>query len=472
MKKKVQEWAQLFYDGYKNKYAEWLIVIWMIVPLFMGIINYTMIKKTNYDAYTYLDCWRIVVACVLLCVLLVTIIFMVSLYFFKGLGIKGVLIKICNDEKWMLFWIALSIWSLICVGTSVDVSNAFFGEFYMAEGYMGYLFGIAIIICSSFITSKEERVKILTLFCAITDILSFVMLEYEFAVPFGKKFSAYTGLSVYTNSNHFGYILAMAILCTAGMFFMYLQKDSVDDERKRKAYCAFFGVSFFLNVYAMMYNDTLGVYLAVVIGLIVIMIFWKVRIGKLSAAYYLPLLCVALFTAMSFIGLLTNQIDGSIAKSLIGMWKDILKMKSHSEGYQKAGTNRIGLWKDAIKAIAKRPILGYGPGVRYDSEWNEIIRTQPHNEYLECALFLGIPGAIMYIGGLLSLCIDRCKKLKTIDYIDLVAAGALIGYLISAVVGARRFHTSPYMFVFVGLLINWKPIATTNKMEQTDTHNL
>lgn len=457
-----------FYDGFKNTYAEWAIVLWMIIPLFMGIINYTMLKRPYYDAYVYYDCWKIVVSLVLSCALFLTVLFVMSICLLNKDGIKGIFARIYTSERWMLFWLALAIWTLVSVACSVDVSGAFWGVSYMAEGYMGHLFGIVLVICASFI-KKKERVQVLSLFCIITDILSCVMLGYEFNVPFLRAFSAASGQSFYTNSNHFGYILAMAILCMAGMYFMYLQEDSEKDAQKRKRRCFFYGLSFVFNAFALMYNNTLGVYWAVVIGLVVIMIFWKIRIGKLSLAYYMPILCILIFTAMSFFGLFINQLGSSVAKSLIGMWKDIFKVKKHSEGYQKAGTNRIGLWMDAVRAIVKRPIVGYGPGIRYDSDWNEIIRTLPHNEYIECALFMGIPGLIMYLGGLITLCVDRCKKLKTINYTDIVAAGALIGYLVSAVVGARRFHTFPYMFVFIGLLVTWESSSSNKDDEQEET---
>jgi len=468
MKLRISELCKDYKERFVDSIAEWMIVLWMIIPLIMGIINYIMLLDEYYDAYVYYDCFKIIVALVLSICLVLTILYVVSRCAFDKDKIKNTWGTITKYEKWLLFWIALPIWSLLSVICSVNVSGAFWGVSYLAEGYMGHLFGLALMICASFICKKKEREKVLLLFGVITDIFSFIMLGYEYSVPFISGFSAATGVAVYANSNHFAYTLSMAMLCMAGMYFMYLQEDSEADEKKRKRKRLFWGVSFVFNTYALMINNTLGVYWAVVIGLVVIMVFWKVRVGKLSFEYFMPLICIVVFTIISFGGFLTNELGDSIAKSLVKMLNDIFKVKNHSEGYQKAGTNRLGLWIDAVKAIAKRPIVGYGPGIRYDSEWNEIIRTLPHNEYLECALFLGIPGAILYVGGLVSLCVDRCKKLKSLDYTDLIVAGALIGYLFSACVGARRFYTSPYMFVFLGMLIKWGKVDRTYNENKVD----
>lgn len=452
MTKKVIE---NFRKKYCDSIAEWMIVSWFIVPLLMGIINYIMLTQFYYDAYVYYDCYKIVVAVVLSAMLIISGLFIVASFGMKKWNISYYGNKLVRNEKWLIFWIALPVWSLICVYFSVFKSEAFWGVKYMAEGYMAHLFGLAMMFCASFIRNRVEREKILTLFCIVTDILTFVMLGFEYDVPFVKNFSAATGVSTFANSNHFAYILSMAILCMAGMYFMYYQDDMNVERSKKKKMTIFFLFSFLINVYALMINNTFGVYLAVFFGLIVLMVFWRVRIGKLSLYHYLPFFILLILTAVSFAGFLDNKMGESMGKSIASFVLDLFKIRNKANGYRNAGTRRFGLWLDSLEAIGKRPILGYGPGIRYNLEGKEIIDTLPHNEYIECALFLGIPGLVMYLGGLISLCVDRCKRLKKLDYTDIIAAGALVGYLISAFVGARRFYTSPYMFVFVGMLINW-----------------
>lgn len=467
MELKSSKWVESFHCKYKETVSEWFIVIWMMLPLLMGVINYEMLKSFEYDAFVYYDCYKIVVAVVLSVILLWAIV-AIALIAAKA-GKNNIWNTIVTSEKWLLWWIALPLWSLLSVFFSVSKSEAFWGVEYMAEGYMAHLFGLALMLCASFLRTKVEREKVLTLFCIVTDILTLVMLSFEYGVPFLKDFTADTGVSTFANSNHFGYILAMAIMCMAGMYFMYMQEDSEEDKKKRNQRLYLFLASYVINTYALMINDTLGVFFAVSLGLIALMVFWRIRIGKLSFKHFIPIVVLVVLTAISFTGAIDNILGSSIGKSLVRLWKDLFVIKNKTEGLRQAGTNRMGLWLDAIKAIKKRPILGYGPGIQYDSNWNRFIETAPHNEYLECALYLGIPGLVMYLGGLITLCVDRCKKLKNLDYTDIVAAGALIGYLISSAVGARRFYTSPYMFIFLGMLITWKAkddIVTKTKEKQ------
>lgn len=469
MKSKISELCKNYKNIYINSAAEWVIVIWMIIPLMWGIINYTMLlDKYYYDAYVYSDCLKIVVALVLSIALIMTFLFTIVCCYLGKTGISGVFKTICKNEKWLIFWMVLPAWSIVCICCSVNKVGALLGEAYLAEGYMGHLFGLALMVCASFVRGRKEREKVLNLFCIITNILACIMLGYEYSVPFLRGFTAATGVSVYTNSNHFGYVLAMAILVMAGMYFMYYQNDIEVDKKVRRKKIAFYICSFTFNSFALMVNNTLGAYLAVIFGLVFLMIIWGVRTRKLSLYHFIPYVIIIVLTVISFAGLIDNELGGAIGKSLVGFVYDLLSVKHKSEGYRNAGSLRMGLWLDSLDAIWKRPILGYGPGVRYDLEWNEIINTLPHNEYIECALFLGIPGLILYMGGLIGLCVDRCRKLKSLDYTDIVAAGALVAYLISAFVGARRFYTSPYMFVFLGMLIKWGKGKKTDNGNEAD----
>ncbi len=137
---------------------------------------------------------------------------------------------------------------------------------------------------------------------------------------------------------------------------------------------------------------------------------------------------------------------------------DLFKVKQKTEGYRHAGTDRIGLWIDTIKRISEKPIVGYGPDIVVDRENNYIIWNTPHNEFLECAFFLGIPGLVLYLGGLISLCIKKCKNITKLSMNELMMGGIIIGYLASSFFGVRKYNTVCYFFIFIGLL------AGTDKM--------
>ena len=90
--------------------------------------------------------------------------------------------------------------------------------------------------------------------------------------------------------------------------------------------------------------------------------------------------------------------------------------------------------------IFERPIVGYGPDVMHNKADRWAIDSA-HNEYLECAFFLGIPGLFLYLGGLFTVLVNKCKHLKELSSTTIVAAGAAIAYLISAFFGVRKFNS-------------------------------
>ena len=101
----------------------------------------------------------------------------------------------------------------------------------------------------------------------------------------------------------------------------------------------------------------------------------------------------------------------------------------------------------AFDAIKERPLLGYGP----DSDVIALTGTdRPHNEFIQHALFLGIPALIMYIAALVTLFLHQIKHLRKLNYTVLIAAGVVIGYLAGSITGNTMFYTTYYFFMMLG----------------------
>ena len=331
---------------------------------------------------------------------------------------------------------------------SANIKGAFWGVTELSSGYISHIFTLCVMGCA-YLASTDLRKELIRIYIIVSDILAIIMLAYQYDIPFVSGFSAAPGCSVFTNSNHYGYYLCVAALCLAGMFFLDTEDPQNTDKQNRIIYM----VSFAVHMWALMINDTLGAYFGVVLGLISLMIMWKVRTAKLGIMRWIPAFLVVLFTFLSFVGIINSKLDSTIGQSLVVFFKDIFSVAQQSEGYEQAGTNRIALWKETIAAIKNRPILGYGPDIMFNRENQGVISLTPHNEYLECAFFMGIPGGVLYLGGLISLFINRIKRIKTLPLTMLISAGAVIAYLVSAFFGVRKYHTAPYLFLFIGFLI-------------------
>ena len=212
-------------------------------------------------------------------------------------------------------------------------------------------------------------------------------------------------------------------------------------------------MSLIVNALAMVINDTLGSYLAIVFALLVMPVIWYIRMHRFKAGFIVPLAIIIGFTILGYYGYIATKLGSTIGQSLVVFVADLFKVKQKSAGFQEAGTGRIALWIDTINKILERPIVGYGPDVIIDKNNQYMLLNTPHNEFLECAYFMGIPGLIFYLTGLIALCISKCKRIKRLSYSELIAAGVVIGYLASSFFGVRKFNTVCYFFMFLGILM-------------------
>ena len=428
-----------------------LMLVMICAPLIAGVINFKMLADYFAMKYYY-EAYNFNYKCITLWFFIFTLMFLWVLIFFLGKiqlnawTLKSLFGTIKDKQRWLLWWIALAVWSIIPIACSIDPMGAIWGISQLAGGYITHIYMFGVLGIAYMMGASELKEKTIWAFIAISDILAVIMLAFEYDIPFLKRFTAATGVSTYTNSNHYGYIIVMAVIAVIGMYYKELE-----DERNilKRAFCI---VSIIINAYALMINDTLGAYLAIVFTAFVLLIMWGIYTGRFKIAYLIPILIIAIFTILSFEGIITSKLGSTIGPSLVVFFQDLFKVSQKSEGYRHAGTDRIGLWIDTVKKIMERPILGYGPDIVVDRDNNYIIWNTPHNEFLECAFFLGIPGLVLYLGGLISLCVAKLRRFKALSMYEMVAGGVVIGYLASSFFGVRKFNTVCYFFLFIGIL--------------------
>lgn len=428
-----------------------LAMLFCSAPLFAGLVNREMIlnEEITYNAYKYNDCFMYI-SNTIYTIILIFAVLRLGLHIKKG-NIMETCKRQLKREPWLLFWAGLLLWSLIPTFNAVDVKGAFLGATELSSGYISYLFSLSLMICIYWL-NEQERDVLIKYFVVVSDILVAFMLGYEYDIPFLKDFTVpLTGLSVFTNQNHYGYYLDVAIMCMTGLYFSSLEAKR-KGEKNSMAWRVTYLISSVVNLYALILNDTLGSYLAVLFGTIFLMIVWRARFGKMNVWYWIPIASNVALTALSYYGIITSKAGTTIGCSLVAFVADLLTLKHKGDSHN-AGTGRIRIWKETIARIKEHPILGYGPDMMYDCEGNALLETTPHNEFLECAFFLGIPGLILYLGGLFKLFADRCKGLKKLTTYQLMAAGVVFGYLASSFFGVRKYHTSTYLYMFLGLLL-------------------
>ncbi len=434
-----------------QEYAEGLIILLCITPVLSGFVNYVMLLDVpSYDPYLYNDACLLISEIGFVLMLSVFMIYVVGKTLYNRGNIVEVINRIKQREPWLLFWLCLLLWGIITSVSAVDIRGAFVGVTELSSGYVSHVFMICLMGCA-YLVNCEGRMRIVKVHVIVADFLAMVMLSLEYNIPFFYNFTGYCGCSVFTNSNHYGYYLAMSLPLMAGMFYVNIEETQ---DSKKGIWSIIYILSFAINMWAMVINDCMGGFLGVFFALVFMLIFWKIRRRKLGFYHFLPMIILIIFVYLSYIGVIKSLLGTTTGTSLAVLLQDIFNVAGRKVGYEKAGSNRILLWKQAIEAISNRPILGYGPDMMYDRWGQPVVSMTPHNEFLECALFMGIPGLVMYLGGLIYLFVNRVRKLKELPFITLVFACSVIGYQISAFFGVRKFHTVAYLFMFIGFLLN------------------
>ncbi|MBR1566049.1 MAG: O-antigen ligase family protein [Oscillospiraceae bacterium] len=346
-----------------------------------------------------------------------------------------------RQRPWYCIFAALLAWAVISSFTSDFYYHAFLGGSYFRDGLASYFIYAALFLCASVIRREDQRRRILRCFAGVMCYLALIMLVQEVADNhfFNYVFSSRRA-AVFNQFNHFGYMLCMAFACVTGLYFH-------DRRDGKKTYWAYAALALFLAC-ALMVNNTFGAILASILSVPVILIFYVCSGKKLNrkiTALVLALIVLAL--AGYFI---VSSGKNNLAENFSQLWRDLVKIANNADDAGEAGTGRLQLWKDTLQRISERPVFGFGPEGFFGK--NAITdEKRPHNEYLQIAGYLGIPALVLYLAALLTLTINRMRRLKKLSPMVIVAFGMTAAYLISAFVGNPVYNTALYFWLVLGL---------------------
>ncbi len=129
-------------------------------------------------------------------------------------------------------------------------------------------------------------------------------------------------------------------------------------------------------------------------------------------------------------------------------------------------TGRLPLWEELIISIRKSPVVGYGYLAYWDSDRVESLsRTlgweipHGHNLYLDVALDIGVFGALLFIGWLLSALLtsaNQCSRTGKVEYA--IVAGIVTCALING--GGESLFKIPSLPLFMLLTSMWAILDT------------
>lgn len=481
--KTFKEILELLDDDNFDKFAMVMLLIWCAIPIvpMFGWIYYS--RTINIPITCSREFSRTVVN-----ILGIVTLIMYICFFSLRIKTKKVVFKgRFKNEPWIVFFLSMLVWAVIAAIASPNEFELTFGMVLYSEGILKYLFYAALLGFALGIKSPERKLTVIRAFTIIANIAMIIMVCQVWEIDFIAKYFKYNKAAMFFNSNHLGYYINMAVLCTTGLFLY--------DKNGSLKWKIFYILMFTFQYYTLILNDTFGCYLASIITIIVITVMYLCSGRSKKWTMMAPLLIAVVLSVLSGTNSFKHTDGKNVWENISSFANDIKSAVTHSSDISdrikseeaaeldsdnkssnlnsnissdagvsesnnsdnestkkeekeeefdigKLGTSRMKLWINAVKDIVKRPILGYGPEC-----WRG---ERPHNEILQHALFLGIPGLLFYLAALVLLLVKQLKKLKKLQNVTIIALGAVIGYFISSFFGLTMFYTVPYYFILLG----------------------
>lgn len=434
--KTFSEFIDKFPSGYIEFMAFTPLFVFMIIPLWQFLHN-VLNQGVAYSAYyskTYF-------AFVLCCSIGVAAI---ALYIAKNIHEHGKpsFKSVVKENVPLAFFAVLIVLMLIATCVNGFDGKALYGDIYTHESLFKFISYFALYFpLATIISSERLRETLLYSFIisslpvAIFGFIDYVIVPLD-AFDFGAGLSG-----VFHNSNHYGYYLAMVMSVSAVLFI----------KEKRTPLKILCGASFLINNIVMIENDSFGSYIACFAALIFICVIISLNEQRFNK---LALVMPAVFIAVSVVmGLIT----GIVSRNFTVLYGDLSDIAENSENAGHAGSNRWQLWMFAVDIIKEHPIFGYGieGQKRMAMELGIVgqngIGTSTHNDFLQYAVFFGIPAALTYICGVFSVFLNGLKNRLRLDNYALAGFAGAFAYLVSSATGVSMHYTTPYMFILLGL---------------------
>lgn len=336
----------------------------------------------------------------------------------------------------------LTFWMYISQMVNGFTTYAYVGDFYRNESLFTFMLYISgYFLLGTILRSDWLRWAAIISFLSANLIVGILVLIDYFVTPIRLFWDSEGMAAIFTQFNHYGYYLVIAILLSAILFVI------AGGNIVLRVFCA---VVYVVDNVILILNNTFGCYLAViaalVFGAVVIAVIRKNR-GECIRMLVILLAFIAITCTM-------RMLDYSNSKDISGLVNDIGNIAADSEQAGKAGTGRWALWKHTVEYISEKPVFGWGvEGIteRLGME-SDTINDRPHNEYLQWTAFFGIPGGLLYLAGLCVIMFGMFPRIKKSDSVSLACFVASAGYIASAFVGNTMYYTAPFFFIILGMM--------------------
>lgn len=446
-----------------------------------------------------------------------------------------------KEHKGLMFLVLFMIWTFISSCLAYDKFRSFIGCYNLRDGFFSFSFygSILVLILLMSISDFEGKVKklfgkieinpkrlIVDIFLVVMTIIALITLGDYSTLNYNADFKMYEGWyvkiadgttsgesiglsiepkisqnmtaknglpavvtvpratttsvtsSVFNNSNHYAYVLSIAVVVAAVMFIKTKSMSRIG-----------YLVSFVLLTVMLIINDTFGAYLGIMIALMLMFIHAIITVSKEPEQFFGICINIILFIVLSItIRNTSNEIivkknfdyisqsisdilgvenkEKEVEKQLVSIsgeqyiveevTKETVEEKKDLSNVDAgdAGSGRWKLWVGAWEIIKDKPIFGAGlENMIYEYSKLNIGEGRSHNLILQLAGTVGIPGMLLYVLGVTFIFFKALKYFKVWDTYTYMGMFVMVSYLISSLTGNSGFYTSGYFYIFVGFVV-------------------
>lgn len=428
-----------------------LLLLWCLLPIYWSgeRLYWTIVAENPYQhSYAIISGHQYSMR-----VLGMVSLYVALFYLFSRLAVHGKdTWKKMNAEPWHFLLAFMLLWGCVSTLMAEDVTLAYEGDDYLAEGLRAYFFYGAAYVCAFMVNKSKLKWAVLNVFNVVANIVSATIIavdytEYEFLdLIFPAKLSG-----VFFHFNHAGYYINMGIVCAIGLYM----------HTNKRILRIWYALSIILQVFGILVNSTLGSFIGTCGALIMVMVFFVRKYRKVALRMITPFIIIIGLVLASYHGYVPTSSGEDMKVNLDLLLSNSKTVASDTENITDIGHGRGNLWIQSLKMIPAKPIFGYGPEHLDHEHSQKMWVNRPDNELIQHAVFMGIPAALLYLASLILLFIHQWKRMKQLDRGILVAAGCVVAYLISAMFGVSAFYTAPYLYIFWGMASGRTPEEQT-----------
>ena len=300
---------------------------------------------------------------------------------------------------------------------------------------------------------KRWLLRGLTVVSVMLASCAFYLYEHLAASPYYYDWTP-SYATIFTNPNYYGYFLSVFVGLSAALFA----------GAESRGWRYFYAAALVVNTAVLSYNRTRGAWVGGMCACLFLVAARRVLDGKFTLR---PLLALALFTAVLF---LTGRINGQMTDSVVEIASDlqIVLTRPNSEDAYHVGSWRWYIWMRCLEIIRDHPLFGIGFEGIHIRNLQYVYNPRPHNEFMQYALFYGVPGGLLYFASCAGVYLRAFRRRASLDNLTLAALTAASGYLASSFFGLTVYNTAPYLFIMLGLGYVWNETETAETKSKTN----